>query len=132
MKSGRGLSHHCKDEVGAEAPMEMHARRKSRPARRSGKGFYVYLGGETAILSCDVVAILDARCPEKSKETRHFLDQAKLRGAYRDVSGGTINSYVITDSCVYSTAIAPQTLKRRIEGGLIEALAGLTVPEGNA
>jgi len=110
----------------------MSERRRIRRQRRAGSGIYLHLGGEVSILAHELVAILDAPSGEKSKKTRRFLQHMATRGAYSDVSGGTVNSYVVTDTHVYACAIAASTLKKRIEAGLIEGAVGLTVPDETA
>lgn len=93
---------------------------------------YVYLGGDVSVLSQQLIVVLDAEAAHKSKETRRFLEQAAARGAYRDVSGGTISSYVVAGAYVYASSIAASTLKKRLESGLIEGPGGLTVPGESA
>ena len=78
---------------------------------------YLHVGGESLVPSRQVIAILDGETARKAKETRLFLDQASAKGRIRDVSGGTINSYIVTDTHVYASAISTATIKRRVESG---------------
>lgn len=74
---------------------------------------YLHLGGETLIPLREVIAILDAQAGRMAAESRRAISG----GNVRDVSNGTVNSYIVTDTCVYASSISASTLKRRIESG---------------
>lgn len=90
---------------------------------------YLHVGGEALISSGEVVAILDGQTGRKAKETRHFIEQAIAKGRLRDVSSGTINSYIVTETHVYASSISAGTLKKRIESGHRELPSFDTVDE---
>ena len=76
---------------------------------------FLYLGADQAIPLRRIVAIIDAASIRREPATRLFLERAKGRKAFRDVSGGEIASYVVTDTAVYACAVSGTALKRRIE-----------------
>lgn len=78
---------------------------------------YLHVGGETLISSDEVIAILDGQTGRKAKETRLFIERAMAKGRLRDVSSGTVNSYIVTETHVYASSISTSTLKKRIESG---------------
>lgn len=78
---------------------------------------YVHVGGETLVPLQDVIAILDAQAGRMTAESRRLVRDALAGGRYRDVSSGTVNAYIVTDTCVYASPISAGTLKKRIESG---------------
>ena len=78
---------------------------------------YLHVGGETLISSDEVIAILDGQAGRMTMETRRAIKDGHSGGSLRDVSNGTIDSYIVTSSGVYACSVSANTLKKRIETG---------------
>lgn len=78
-------------------------KRADRPQKK-----FLHLGGNTAVLSSNVIAILRASTLREG----FSLEQPQARVA---VSGGQAESYVVCDEAVYVSPIASVTLKKRLE-----------------
>lgn len=76
---------------------------------------YVHLGGDLVVAVSEVVAILDVRLLQAADITREFVDRAS--GAKRLWGGGVTpecKSLVVTAAGIFTSAISPPTLARRM------------------
>lgn len=87
---------------------------------------YLDVGGDAIVRSADVIAVLDAASGRKGRESSRlsrFLEGVIAAGRMRDVSGGGVKSYVITDEYVYASSISSATLRKRVESSYRERSA---------
>ncbi|NLK08880.1 MAG: DUF370 domain-containing protein [Firmicutes bacterium] len=76
---------------------------------------FVHLGKNEIVHFDRIVAIIDWPTLQHSEVNQAFAERAKQGQKVCDVSGGRPNSMVITNECVYLSAISSTTLKKRAE-----------------
>ncbi len=71
---------------------------------------FVHLGGEVVVDVRNVVAILDARCLQRTPEARELLD----RVARDHLQGQAPRAIVVTTTGLYPAPVSAATVARRI------------------
>lgn len=74
---------------------------------------FVHLGGDVIIPIKEIIAILDVKITEESKDTAQFLQVAREEGFVQENSEGEPKSFIITDRHVYLSPISSFTLRKR-------------------
>lgn len=81
---------------------------------------YLHLGGDKAVDTKDIIAILDMDNTTITSRSRKFLNEAEKRGEIADVSEDLPRSYTVTESGgsskVFISSLSPQTLIKRAKG----------------
>ena len=76
---------------------------------------FLHLGRDVSVTLRDIIYIQDFRQLDASEENRRFWQRLQKARPVEDVSEGSPKALVLTDSCVYLSAISPLTLKKRAE-----------------
>ncbi len=72
---------------------------------------FLHIGGDFSVRLADVISIYDYRGLVSENVGRKFLSRRKKETI--DLSGGRPKSAVVTDDCIYLSALSPETLKKR-------------------
>ncbi len=75
---------------------------------------FVHLGGDTVIDVRQVVAILNARCLQRTGEARVLIDRTRESPATPGAWAGA-RAIVVTTTGVFPSPISPATVARRIQ-----------------
>ncbi len=78
---------------------------------------YLHIGGEVALRTQEIVAILDARLLA-SEVNQQFLERAAAAGGIRGHGLAAARSVVVTSRGVYLSSLSAATLARRARRGL--------------
>lgn len=76
---------------------------------------FLHLGGDSVVLTSELVAIINLENAMTSSSTREFMKVVEEEGFVKDLSGGTPKSCVVTDRNVYLSPISSTTLKKRAD-----------------
>lgn len=80
------------------------------------RNMFLYLGGDTALLSEEIVGVFDLDNTSWSYLTREFLSSAERRGKVKTAAEDIPRSFVICrDKTVILTQPSPAALARRLE-----------------
>lgn len=74
---------------------------------------FLHLGGETVVLTRELVAIINLENALTADSTREFMKVVEEEGFVQDLSEGSPKSCVVTDRYVYLSPISSTTLKKR-------------------
>lgn len=75
----------------------------------------LYVGPELSLPLRSIVAIIDAASARRARDTMAFLERARERNQLREMAGGEVGSYIVTETAVYACPVSGTALKRRIE-----------------
>lgn len=76
---------------------------------------YLYLGGDTAVLSKDIIGIFDMDTSTVNKATRDYLSKAEKEKRVVYVNYELPKSFIVTDKKVYVCPLNTATLLKRIK-----------------
>lgn len=74
---------------------------------------FLHLGGDTVVLTSELVAIINLENAMTSASTREFMKVVEEEGFVRDLSSGQAKSCVVTDRNIYLSPISSTTLRKR-------------------
>ena len=74
---------------------------------------FLHLGGDTVILSKELIAIINLENPVIAASTKEFIKVAEEEGFVTDLAEKDAKSCVITNRDVYMSPISSVTLKNR-------------------
>lgn len=85
---------------------------------------FLYLGGDCAVRSDDVVGIFDIEECSVSRITVDFLKNCQKTGKIAYVSDDMPKSFIVTENKTYISNVSHQTIRRRNEkkGGFFEKI----------
>ena len=74
---------------------------------------FLYLGGDTTVLSDDVVGIFDIEECSVSRTTADFLNSSQKQGRIVNVSEEMPKSFIVTASKTYISNVSCNTINKR-------------------
>jgi len=77
---------------------------------------YLYLGGDKALRTHEILGIFDLDTVTVQAHSRAFLAKAQKRGQVHDAGGDLPRAFVLTDSGVWLAPVNSATLQKRAAG----------------
>jgi len=74
---------------------------------------YLYLGGDTAVLSEKIIGIFDMDTSTVNKATRDYLSKAEKENRVKYVNYELPKSFIVTDDKIYVCPLNTSTLLKR-------------------